>query len=94
MIFLGLEKVDDTKARVGLTHYFPEQLTEEEKSTGIIVDSVPKPDVPAGKIPDLYYLYATKELVYEYKDAPKTNEQLTREDISNIYYILMNGGLM
>lgn len=97
MVFLGLEKIDDTKAKVTLIHYFPNEINEQDKSLGVIVENIPSEEVQDGKIAVPYYYYTTNEMIYEYVDSPKTeNQQLieVQDAIASMSYALMMGGLI
>lgn len=68
--------------------------------SGILIETLPIPDVIEGKISELKYSQ-DKGLFYEYYDVPKTQEQLQNErfasietDLANASYALMMGGLI
>ncbi|CUU47074.1 hypothetical protein [Clostridium beijerinckii] len=85
MIFLGLEKIDDTKAKVVLIHYFPDQLTEEEKSKGVLVESLPIDEGNKdGKLKELRYSYESNTAYYEYVDIPKSELELLKEQVNDL----------
>lgn len=84
MVFITVEKIDETKGKVVLRHNFPEQLTDNEKSGGILIDSIPEPVTQVGKIAVAYYMYDTKTVVYEYEEIPKTQEEINAENQTKI----------
>ncbi|WP_252214009.1 hypothetical protein [Clostridium sp. VAP41] len=98
MIFLGLEKINEEKARITLMHNFPEMLDKEMLSTGVLIENLPKEDVIKGKIALLYYNYNMKEVYYEYEDDPEyikinlgnelAEEKLKNIELSNIVNVL------
>ncbi|NPV52232.1 MAG: hypothetical protein HPY71_01765 [Firmicutes bacterium] len=76
MPMLFYETESDTRGRVMLIHYMPEQLTEEERSKGISVDIVPDPPQPVkGKSHVLYVNPQTGETWYEQVDRLLTQEE-------------------
>lgn len=86
MIFL---KCDET-SKVNYIHYMPfdgkhglgktqEQLEQE----GVLVDSIPEPQIIEGKNPIMYYS-KEKGIFYEYEDIPKSKEELQSEEIKNL----------
>lgn len=87
MIFLGnLEKVTETKYRVGLTHHMPfhpkhgfGKTAEELEQEGILVDSIPEEQKVEGKSAIRYVNPSTKEIYYEYEDILPTSEDLQQE---------------
>lgn len=92
MIFLGqLSKITDVKYSIGFIHYMPfdsvnglgktqAQLEQE----GILIDSIPEPQILEGKSPIMYVNPMRKEIFYEYIDIPKTKEELQAEEIENL----------
>lgn len=55
-------------------HYQPSLLTAEEKALGFEVAEIPEPTITPGKLAVLYANPLTRELWYEYVDAPLTPE--------------------
>ena len=82
MIYLFTEPVSPTKAKVGVIHYRPDLLNEEQKARAIVVDSVPEAVQQKGKSAQLYINPQTKEMWFEYTDRPLTQEELL-QDISD-----------
>lgn len=76
MVFLGIQKVNDEKAKVMLIHNRPDDLTEEEKSKGVLVESIPEPEKRKGYVPKPYINPETKEFWWEYE---KTEEGELRD---------------
>lgn len=78
MIFIGnLEKITDTKEKIGFIHYDPfnekyglHKTKEELQKQGVFVDNIPKEE-QEGKTAELFYNPVTNECFYEYSDAPK-----------------------
>ena len=81
MIFLGLEKIDNTRGKIGLTHYFPEQLSAEDLKAGVLVDTIVDPENISGKVPVGYYDYATKSVYYKYQDMELTETDILAQRI-------------
>ncbi|MFO7153926.1 MAG: hypothetical protein DIU64_003055 [Caldicoprobacter oshimai] len=82
MIFIGDFTQDEKGLRVGFIHYMPFHpkyglgKTEEElKQTGVLIDSIPEPEVREDKIPVLYYNPNTNSVYYEYEDSPLTEQE-------------------
>ncbi|GIO08027.1 hypothetical protein J31TS6_40550 [Brevibacillus reuszeri] len=73
-MYIGYEKVNDTKARVTLIHSFPSELDQETLERGVIVEALPEPKTPGGKGAVLYINPQTKELWYEYVTLPTPEE--------------------
>lgn len=80
MIFLGdLKEVGENKCLVGLVHNFPLHPTHgfnktivELKQEGVLIESIPKPEITEGKTATLFVNPETKEVWYEYEDLPLT----------------------
>jgi len=74
--------------RVGVIHYKPERLTEEQRRSGIMLDltevDMPKPEERPRKAPVLYCNPKTKALWYEYIDRPPTQEELMSDLLGKI----------
>lgn len=96
MVFIRIQKITNEKAQVMFIHNIPNELSEEEKSTGILLETIPKEQYMEGKIAVPYYYYTTNEVVYEYIDRQKTQEELINEKMNlmqkAIDDLLLNGG--
>lgn len=77
MPHLTLISINSTKAHVIGAHNFPEQLTEEQKAGGVLVDSVlPPPAVTGqGKALNHYINQTTLERWYEEVSRPLTQDE-------------------
>jgi hypothetical protein len=89
MPLLLFEKETDTKARVVLVHYMPddpkEGLPEDVRAQGIMVDNLPELPLPQrGKTPVLYCNPQTLEVWYELVDRPLTQEEMIQEQNEKI----------
>lgn len=93
MYFIRTEEPIGGIARICFTHRMPNMLTDNDMKGGILVDPFEIEEIE-GKIATACYDVEAKKVVIKYEEKPKTTEQQTREDISNIYYTLMNGGLI
>lgn len=80
---LFYEKVENNIAVITGIHYMPNDpidgLTEEEKSKGIMIDDIPQAEEIEGKYSILKININTKEMWYEYKDIPLTEEQIKEQ---------------
>lgn len=76
MVFLKYEIETDVRAKVLLIHNYPDELDVAFKAQGILVDSVPVPNAPTGKVPSLYINPKTNEMWYEYNDVPLSEQEL------------------
>jgi hypothetical protein len=80
MIFVKLQKENDTRAFVTMIHSKPENIginTEEDAIAkgGILLTEVPEPEAIQGKTAKAYVNPQTKEFWYEYVDRPLTPEE-------------------
>lgn len=75
MIFIRVKEETETKAKVELIHYEPDQLSDKEKAEGFLVNNVPDPIPQGKKVAILYFNPQSKDFWYEYVDA-----QLPEED--------------
>lgn len=48
----------------------------ELEQMGVLVDNVPEPQIDPGKAAVMFINPDTKEISYDYRDIPKTQEQL------------------
>lgn len=78
-VFLFLEKETEQKAKIMCVHNFPEQLSEEEKKNGVLVDSYKEPTPQKGKSALPYWDYETQEVFFEYVDAPQSEQELRQK---------------
>lgn len=75
MPILFVKKESEERAEVQTIHNAPELLSEEKKTEGIEVPSVPEYEEQFGKESHLYVNPTTKELWYEFTDRPLTMEE-------------------
>jgi hypothetical protein len=82
MILLTLQTISSSDAVVIGRHFFPEQLTEDQKQHGLLVESIPEEPVLLGNQYTVLHINpVTKEMWHEILTAPKTKEQLQAEEI-------------
>ncbi|TGV29284.1 hypothetical protein EN829_040845 [Mesorhizobium sp. M00.F.Ca.ET.186.01.1.1] len=69
-------RVNENK-EVTFIHYMPEQLTDEQKADGYVVDAaeLPKADMKPGKGGKLLFDSATGVFSYQYYDVPLSPEE-------------------
>lgn len=86
MIFIQLKNIDEKKADIICTVYQPQNLTEEELKTGVMIEesAMPVPEYQQGKCARLLYNYSTKEITIEYRDIEKTPEQILQETVDSL----------
>ncbi|WP_026395912.1 hypothetical protein [Acetobacterium malicum] len=70
-------------------------LTTENKAKGIALESLPVPEMQAGKIPVLKCEKATERVWYDYVDEPKSaeDERITALEEA-LAEIILSGGAM
>ncbi|WP_051599320.1 hypothetical protein [Metaclostridioides mangenotii] len=56
----------------------------QDTSNGILVEKLPDPVQQDGKVAVLYVNIYTEEPFYEYEDAPKTEEEILKEEIKEL----------
>ncbi len=66
-VLIYFEKIEEDIGRYAGHHNYPEQLTKEEKSRGVLIDFIPEPE-SNGKIATLCYRYSKNEIFYKYTD--------------------------
>jgi len=106
MVFLGnLSFVAQNKYRVGFIHNNPLDPKDgmmmpqsQLEQIGVLVDSIPEPQPPAGKVVSgMFVDPSTKTVFYEYSDPPVSVEQQI-SDLKNqnaqMLLALVQGGLM
>lgn len=90
MFFVKYNPESDTRGKVTFIHYNPVLLSDQEKLTGIMLESsIPQAEVQAGKIAILYINPETNELWYEYEDRPLSpEEEITSLKAQNAQIVL------
>jgi hypothetical protein len=82
------EVISDERVRIGVIHYKPHKLTEEQRAQGILLDitekDLPRPEYRAGFGGELYLNPKTGALWYEYVARPKTQEELLLDICSKL----------
>ncbi|EEK53340.1 hypothetical protein [Bacillus cereus] len=63
------------KSKVTFIHYDPDQLSEEEKRLGFLIEELPEKEIQQLKKPILYFNQKTKYLWYEYVDRELTTTE-------------------
>lgn len=67
--------------KVTLTHFKPEQLSEDRKSKGYKIDNIPdKPETDRGEKAVKYYNPDTEEIYYKIEERPLTQEEKREEN--------------
>lgn len=79
MNLIRYKQIDKTKGRIDFIHYFPETLPAEDRSNGIMLDSIPVPEHIPGNEPIYYINPVTKEIWFEYIAAFKSKEEIIEE---------------
>lgn len=83
-LFTG-KKISDTDEIVTTQYFAIEQLTQEQLSKAILVESVPdNPERQIGKGTYLHINPQTKELWYEYVDRPLTDSEIITQQEERI----------
>lgn len=75
MPLLFYEPESETRGKVYLMHYMPDQLTAEERAKGVSVSEIPEAERIRGKAAVLYVNPKTGELWHEHVDIPLTQEE-------------------
>jgi hypothetical protein len=75
MILVNYDMITEGKAFVRRRYYRPEELPQEEIDKGVMVESIPAPEIIAGKNEVLYINPTTLEMWYEYVDRPLTQDE-------------------
>lgn len=97
MIFLGLNKISEERARIVLIHNFPQELDTETLTTGVLVEELPVAENITGKLPIYFYNYADSTVGVEYEKLPLSmdeilNKRLEEQEQAIIELASMLGG--
>lgn len=84
MIYLKVEKIDNTKALVKTQFYDISGLSQEEIAELIPVEEIPNAELIKGKSALLYINLADNSLYYEYIDRQLSPDEITEERLSSI----------
>lgn len=80
MVLIRYSLISSTKGKVYCQDFSPRNEDED----GLLVDSIPTPENIQGKIPVLFINPQTRELFYEYEDAPKTQGKILLEAVAQL----------
>lgn len=68
-------------------------LTEEQKTKAVIIDQLPEPQPPAGKMAVLKVKKATGEVWYEYVDKPEAPVERRIADLEMAIAAILGGAM-
>ncbi|EOY7170424.1 hypothetical protein NQ830_11935 [Clostridioides difficile] len=99
MIYLGnlLETEEQNIKYIGMIHYEPSLLSEEDLKNGILVDELPIEKFVENKETKLFINIDTKEVFYRYTDIKSSIEDKvnsTEQTIADLTFQLMNNGVI
>ncbi|MCP8339584.1 hypothetical protein NMG03_10800 [Clostridioides difficile] len=99
MIYLGnlLETEEQNIKYIGMIHYEPSLLSEEDLKNGILVDELPIEKFVENKETKLFINIDTKEVFYRYTDIKSSIEDKvnsTKQTIADLTFQLMNNGVI
>lgn len=77
-VFIKTQK-EGQEERIVYTHYFPEELSDDFKMTGYLLNNIPEPEIIPNKYAVGYYNPTTKTVYYKYFDSiPTRDEEIER----------------
>ncbi|HBG3257262.1 TPA: hypothetical protein KP562_001452 [Clostridioides difficile] len=99
MIYLGnlLDTEEQNIKYVGMIHYKPSLLLEEDLKSGILVDRLPAQKYTENKETKLFINIDTKEVFYRYTDIKSSIEDKvnsTEQTIADLTFQLMSNGVI
>ncbi|EML6501660.1 hypothetical protein PIT23_003064 [Clostridioides difficile] len=99
MIYLGnLMSTEEQNIKyVGMIHYKPSILGEEDLKSGILVDELPVQQYIENKEAKLFINIDTKEVFYRYTDIKSSIEEKvnsTEQTIADLTFQLMSNGVI
>ncbi|WP_103013668.1 hypothetical protein [Clostridioides difficile] len=99
MIYLGnlLDTEEQNIKYVGMIHYKPSLLSEEDLKSGILVDRLPAQKYVENKEAKLFINIDTKEVFYRYTDIKSSLEDKvnsTEQTIADLIFQLMSNGVI
>ncbi len=96
-----LENLLDTKEQnikyIGMIHYKPSVLGEEDLKEGILVEELPTQQYAENKEAKLFINIDTKEVFYRYTDVKSSIEDKvnsTEQTIADLTFQLMSNGVI
>ncbi|HBF7900011.1 hypothetical protein KLL36_17360 [Clostridioides difficile] len=99
MIYLGnLMSTEEQNIKyVGMIHYKPTLLSEEELKNGILIEKLPVQQYVENKEAKLFINIDTKEVFYRYTDIKSSIEDKvnsTEQTIADLTFQLMSNGVI
>ncbi|EGT5483096.1 hypothetical protein OGM26_06340 [Clostridioides difficile] len=99
MIYLGnlLDTKEQNIKYIGMIHYKPSVLGEEDLKEGILVEELPTQQYAENKEAKLFINIDTKEVFYRYTDIKSSIEDKvnsTEQTIADLTFQLMNNGVI
>ncbi|HBG4985560.1 TPA: hypothetical protein KQF63_004054 [Clostridioides difficile] len=99
MIYLGnlMDTEEQNIKYVGMIHYEPNLLSEENLKQGILVEELPTPKYTENKETKLFINIDTKEVFYRYTDIKSSIEDKvnsTEQTIADLTFQLMSNGVI
>ncbi|EII6832916.1 TPA: hypothetical protein KPG21_003065 [Clostridioides difficile] len=99
MIYLGnlLDTEEQDIKYIGMIHYKPNLLSEENLKQGILIESLPTQKYAENKEAKLFINIDTKEVFYRYTDIKSSIEDKvnsTEQTIADLTFQLMNNGVI
>ncbi|HBG4757166.1 TPA: hypothetical protein KQE78_003834 [Clostridioides difficile] len=99
MIYLGnfMETDEQNIKYIGMIHYKPTLLSEEELKNGILIEKLPVQQYVENKEAKLFINIDTKEVFYRYTDIKSNIEDKvnsTEQTIADLTFQLMSNGVI
>ncbi|HBG1739233.1 hypothetical protein AB8344_16290 [Clostridioides difficile] len=99
MIYLGnlLDTEEQNIKYIGMIHYKPNLLSEENLKQGILIESLPTQKYAENKEAKLFINIDTKEVFYRYTDIKSSIEDKvnsTEQTIADLTFQLMSNGVI
>lgn len=99
MIYLGnlLDTKEQNIKYIGMIHYKPSVLGEEDLKEGILVEELPTQQYAENKEAKLFINIDTKEVFYRYTDVKSSIEDKvnsTEQTIADLTFQLMSNGVI
>ncbi|WP_131057606.1 hypothetical protein [Clostridioides difficile] len=99
MIYLGnlLDTEEQNIKYVGMIHYEPNLLSEENLKQGILIEKLPVQQYVENKEAKLFINIDTKEVFYRYTDIKSSIEDKvnsTEQTIADLTFQLMSNGVI
>ncbi len=99
MIYLGnlMDTEEQNIKYIGMIHYKPTLLSEEELKNGILIEKLPVQQYVENKEAKLFINIDTKEVFYRYTDIKSSIEDKvnsTEQTIADLTFQLMNNGVI